>query len=233
MKNIVVKNFTAVILLVVLLLSCSKGSEAEPTEKPIANVPGSISLTLPANGEPCTAFEEVAGEPLKVSVLFKWSSSEFAETYVLRVFESQTEVIMQSSNALESKLVLDKGKSYTWSVTAKNKEGEKASNSYSFTTPGEPVGNYVPYAAVITTSFNNNTSKLNISWVGRDEDGEPLTYDVTVMEEDTLVVEYAGLEITSIDPVAFEPKTIYTIEVVSKDPVGNFSVSKVTMVSPE
>jgi len=60
--------------------------------------------------------EAVSGEPLKVSVLFQWTSSEFADDYELKVFESQNEIFSETLASLEATVELDRGKSYSWSI---------------------------------------------------------------------------------------------------------------------
>ncbi len=220
------------LLLIVGLGSCGGSDSSDPApDEP--NFPGKAQGTLPANGEPCSEFEEVPGDPSKASIFFKWTSAEFTRDYELKVFEGQNEVLREIFTSLETSIVLDKGKSYSWSVTTKNDEGETSSDTFSFTTPGEPVGNYAPYAAEITISFNIATSQMSLSWLGSDEDGDSLTYDVSIWQDGELLVTFNDLLSGAVDNVAVVQQSQYDIEVTSKDGFGNFSISKTSKTFSE
>lgn len=215
-----------VFLLLIMGLSSCGGSDSSDPGPDEPNFPGKAQGTLPVNGEPCSEFEEVLEDPSKASIFFKWTSAEFARDYELMVFEGQSEVLRETFTSLETSIILDKGKSYSWSVTARNDEGETLSDTFSFTTPGEPVGNYAPYAAEITISFNTATSEMSLSWIGSDEDGDSLTYDISIWQDGELLVTFNDLSSGTVDNVAVIPQSQYDIEVTSKDGFGNFSISK-------
>jgi hypothetical protein len=147
----------------------------------------------------------------------------------LEVFESDTEIGSVTVTTTTTELILEKGKSYSWTVTAINKNGETPSNTFSFTTPGEPIGNFVPYAAEISMHFNESSGELDISWVGNDEDGDSLTYDVIVKKNDAIIEEHSNLTVVALDSITAFGNTTYTVQVISKDPFGNFSVSSQTL----
>lgn len=225
-----------VILLFVLIVgssSCEKPKDADAVvEKTPFNTPDMAQGTLPENGESCADVEAVSGEPLKVAVLFQWTSSEFADDYELKVFESLNEIFSDTLASLEATVELDRGKSYFWSITAKNGDGETVSSTFSFTTPGEPIGNYVPYAAVITVEFNTTTSEMEVFWAGSDEDGDTLMYDLVIKEDKKILMELSNLSTDSLDAIPFIPSSAYNIEVTSKDNFGNFSISKHNEIAP-
>ncbi|MDT7830433.1 hypothetical protein RQM65_17325 [Pricia sp. S334] len=195
-------------------------------EKTPVITPCKVQGIAPENGAPCADVKAVSEEPSKVSILFQWTSSEFADGYELHVFESQNEIFSKILTSLEATVTLDRGKSYSWSITAKNGNAEITSNTFSFTTPGEAMGNYVPYAAAITVAFDAMTSDMNIFWTGCDEDGDTLTYDIIIKENETLLAEFSDLSVESLDALPFVPSSVYSIEVTSKDNFGNFSISK-------
>jgi hypothetical protein len=233
MIEIFKRNTLLLLMLITGLSSCEKSKDVDTVvEKEPINTPGMAQGTLPENGEPCADVEGVSGEPLKVSVLFQWTSAEFADNYDLRVFESQNEVYNETLTSLETTVELDRGKSYSWSITAKNDDGETVGSTFSFTTPGEPIGNYVPYAAVITVEFNAMTSEMGVSWIGSDEDGDTLTYDVLIKEDEKLLVEFTNLSVDFLDLIPFIPTSSYSFEVISKDNFGNFSISKHNEIAP-
>jgi hypothetical protein len=208
-----------------LFTSCSSGPSEEPPEQP-KNPPVKAVGVLPANGEPCSDFQSVPDEELKISILFKWDSAQNVNSYILVISEGANEVVRNTYTTIEANVILNRGKTYAWSVTSVNKDGETKSDTYSFTTPGVQLGNYAPYAANISVNFDANTSLMAASWTGADEDGDDLIYDARIFQGDTLVQESLDLTETSLDPIPFIPFTEYTIEVVSRDNFGNFSIAR-------
>ena len=215
-----------------LVVSCNDSAASDPNtdSEPQMNLPGKVQGTLPINGEPCSEFEEVDGELSKALIFFEWDSTPFAQNYEIRIFNGGNQVFIESTSSLASNAILDKGKSYTWSIIAKNAYGETTSDTFSFTTPGEPIGNFAPYAAQITLNFASDTTEMSISWIGSDEDGDTLTYDVRLWENDELFMEFNDLTISSLDPISVNPTYTYMVEVVSIDNPGNFSISKATLI---
>lgn len=233
MKNIK-STFTQLLLVsaIILLFGCEKGSSTEKQLIDETSTPGKVVGILPANGEPCADYTEVTNEDSKVLVLFNWNAAQFAQSYILVVSESSNEVFKNSFTTLNAEVQLDKGKTYTWYMISINKDKETSGDTFSFTTPGIPVGNFAPYAAEITVEFDNDTFEMQVSWLGNDEDGDSLKYDVKVLESETVLIEYSDLELTSIDPIVFSPGTTYEIEVTSMDSNGNSSKSILNIDSP-
>ncbi len=226
-----------IFLVSMLFVSCSDGGDGDegPEEPPIQNEtpPAKAVGTLPANGEPCSDYEEVASDDSRVSVRFTWNAAQFAESYTLTVLEGNNQVFNNSFSTLNTNVELDRGKTYSWSVTSVNEDGQTTGDSYSFTTPGVPIGNFAPYTAEIMVVFDEATSEMAVSWVGSDEDGDPLTYDVRVFEEGESIFESLDLTSTEIAPISFTLSTDYGIEVISKDDSGNFSISRLEVSSPD
>nr|WP_299338163.1 hypothetical protein [Allomuricauda sp.] len=227
------------LLVVMMVLSCSSGGEDSPeppvVEPPIEtiNVPAKAVGVLPANGEPCSEYETVPTDASKVLVAFQWNEAQFAQSYVLVALEDNMEVFRDTFTALQAAVELDRGRTYTWRLISRNNDGETVGDTYSFTTPGTPIGNYAPYAAAITLAFDTNTLELSVSWVGSDEDGDTLVYDVTLRENNGILVQMEDLNQDFLDPVPYLVGAEYTVEVISKDPQGNFSVSITNEKAPE
>jgi len=222
------------LLLVFALMvsSCDEPSTDEPKDDDPKILPGKSVAILPENMETCSDFSEVAGETDKASVVFKWTSAENAAGYLLQVFESETEIASKPVETTETEVILDKGKTYFWMVTAANEDGVTTSDTFSFTAPGEAVGNYVPYAAEINFEYNSSTTELDISWIASDLDGDTLIYDVIVKENATEIVVQNDLEVTNLETIDAIPGTYYWVQVKSKDPHGNFSISTHVEVLP-
>lgn len=217
------------ILITSLFSSCSSSGEETPTPPETSNLTKKAIGVLPENGEPCADYTEAVNDASKVLIAFEWNAAEYAQSYVLVVLEGSNEVYTTTINSLETEVQLDRGKTYSWFLTAINEDGETKGDAYSFTSPGTPIGNFAPYTAEIIVAFN---TRMSVSWVGNDEDGDVLTYDVTIKNNESVLVQETDYSDTSINPIDFEPSATYDLEVVSKDPNGNTSVSKTTVVAP-
>lgn len=237
MKKFFKTEVTSLIFsMLILLVSCSDGgggSDDGPEPPPPQNEtpPAKAVGALPANGEPCSDYEEVVGDDSLVSVLFNWNAAQFADSYILTVLEGSSQVFNNSFTTLSASVELDRGKTYMWSVTSVNENGQTNGDSYSFTTPGVPIGNFAPYTAEITVMFDEATSEMTVSWVGSDEDGDPLTYDVKVFEEGMSIFESLDLAVSEIGPLSFTSNADYEVEVISRDDSGNFSISSLEVSS--
>jgi len=239
MKKYFKSEFAPLIFLVLItFVSCGDGGGGsddgpEPPPPQGGAPPAKAVGTLPANGEPCSDYEEVAGDDSRVSVLFNWNAAQFADSYVLTVLEGGAEVFNNTFSTLSANVELDRGKTYSWSVTSVNGEGQTGGDSYSFTTPGTPVGNFAPYTAEITVAFDQGALEMTVSWVGSDEDGDPLIYDIEVREEGEAIFGLADLTATAIAPIPYVPGSDYEIEVISRDGSGNFSISVREVAAPD
>ncbi|MEZ4810807.1 MAG: hypothetical protein R2819_10665 [Allomuricauda sp.] len=218
--------------MIAMLFSCGGGGGGEEPPKEQKNPPAKAVGVLPANGESCSDYEEIIGNENRVLIAFKWNAAQFAQSYEVVAFYGGSEIARKSVGGLETKIELDKRKTYTWQIVSINGDGEATSNTYSFTSPGVPVGNYAPYAAEITIEFNVATSEMSISWIGSDEDGDELTYDVTVWENGSILMEEIDYTVQSMGPITFINGENYTVEIVSKDSSGNSSISKASAVAP-
>lgn len=156
-----------IILLIVLqlvIIACG-GKEDTPTPTPEAPKPsGKAVLKTPSNNQICT----------ENPVTFKWEAVEHATTYVLTVLNADGTKHKESSiSNLEETISFPKGKSFSWKVIAKNKQGETTSETRSFITEGESLVNFVPTASI---EMNDKDKTINISFY--DEDKDKLTYTV-------------------------------------------------------
>ncbi|MFA9187081.1 hypothetical protein AAGV33_07495 [Flavobacterium sp. FBOR7N2.3] len=209
-----------------LMVSCGSGGNDSP-EEPVVNLPEKPALALPVNGETCSDFTVVANNDNKAEISFTWSATAHASSYVLKVTQSGTEITSQTLTGTNYKLILDKGKSYSWTVTAKNNDGENTSATHSFTTPGNPVGNYVPYAAVINFNVNSSTSMATLSWIGKDEDSNTneLKYDIEIKEDSNVLVSLTNQTATSVADFVAKLNSTYRIKINTIDKNGSYSSS--------
>ncbi len=218
-----------------ILSSCGGGDGGGGTDTPVVpvvNLPGKASLSLPANGETCATFTAVATDNTKAEISFSWGAASYATSYVLVVTQGSTQVLSQTLTATSYKAVLDKGKTYSWTVTAKNKDGENASATNSFTTPGNPIGNYVPYAAIINFSINSSTSMASLSWIGKDEDSanSELKYNIEVKENNTVIKTLTNQTASSIADFTVVQNATYQIKITTIDKYSSASTSVMTYI---
>ncbi|WP_375325374.1 hypothetical protein [Flagellimonas sp. GZD32] len=223
--------------MLILVSSCGGGGEGEqplpePEPEPINNLPAKVIGTLPANGEPCSDYTEVSTDATKVVISFDWQTAEYTDNYELVITESSSEVFKDTYTDTNTQVELQRGKTYSWSVKSINEFGETTGDTYSFTTPGTPVGNFAPYAAEISIDFNTESMEASVSWVGSDEDGDALIFEVKVWENENLLIEEVDYTQESLELFAYIQEGSYTIEVVSKDPLGNFSISTMHIQAP-
>ncbi|RIV35712.1 hypothetical protein D2V08_03570 [Flagellimonas lutimaris] len=235
MKKVRLISRVLYVVIIPLFLSCGGGGGGEqplPEPEPSNDLPARVLGALPANGEPCSDYEEVPSDESKVLIAFNWNAAQYADSYELVVLEDNSEVFRDTFSNLETQVELQRGKTYTWSVNSINEFGETSGNTYSFTTPGTPVGNYAPYAAEISIDFNTGTMEMSIGWIGNDEDNDVLIYDVKVWENENVLMEEANYTLDSLEPVLFLNGESYSVEVVSKDTSGNFSISTMSAEAP-
>lgn len=219
-----------------LMLACGGGSGGEqpaPEPEPSNDLPTKVVGTIPANGEPCSDYEELTSDISKVEIFFSWNSAKYTNSYELVIMEGDSEIFRNTYTVLETRVALERGKTFSWSIRSINEFGETSGDTYSFTTPGTPIGNYAPYAAQITLGFDIATLEMSINWNGSDEDNDGLTYDITIMENENIILEEVGLVVDTLDPIPFIGGYNYSAEVISRDTSGNFSVSRSSAIAPK
>lgn len=226
---IIIKNIKTICFSVGLglLVSCGGGNS---DGDPVVNLPAKPNLSLPANGENCSAYTVVASDNTKAEISFSWTGAAYATSYILVLTQAGTEVLKKEISTTSYKVILDKGKTYSWTVTAKNSDGVNASATNSFTTPGNPIGNYVPYTAVINFNINKSTSIASLSWIGKDEDsttGE-LKYDIEIKKDNVVIQSLTNQTISSIADFAAVLNATYQIKINTIDKQGSYSTSIVT-----
>ncbi|MER3375331.1 MAG: hypothetical protein RIM83_11900 [Allomuricauda sp.] len=218
-----------IFVVVGIFFSCSGGEGGEQPPEDEVNLPEKAIGVLPVNGEPCSDYEEIAGNDTQVLISFNWNSARYAQSYEVIILDAGNEIVRKNVEGLQTKIELDRGKTYTWQIESINDDGSSASNTYSFTSPGIPQRNFAPYAAAITVEFDTINSEMLISWVGSDEDGDALSYDALIYQSNELIYEFNDLSDTFLPPISYILSREYSIEVTSEDSFGNFSISEVTV----
>ena len=181
------------ILIGLLLVSCSKGDDGGGTPAPVVTTPtptvpnpGKSSLSTPSNNEVCYDGEEQNDQTSLVN--FSWQGSTDTNSYDLIIINQDTNGTQIESGISEtSKQVgLTKGVSYSWRVVSKSNDSNVTTNSdtWQFYLEGEGVENHVPFAATIISPssgslVNPSDGTFLLEWEGNDPDqGDNLTYTV-------------------------------------------------------
>ena len=214
--------------------ACSSGDGGTDTNPPMdqVNLPAKAIGVLPANGEPCSEYEPILDNENRIRVAFQWNTAQFAQRYILVVMQNNSEVFRNSFTSTQTEVDLDRGATYTWRIISVNQEGETNGDTFSFTTPGTPIGNFAPYAAEITIDFDITSMDMAISWIGSDEDGDTLQYDITVQENETVIIESSNQSEDFLELISYMEGADYIVEVISRDTFGNFSVSRSNVRAP-
>ncbi|MCV6629513.1 MAG: hypothetical protein OIF50_06605 [Flavobacteriaceae bacterium] len=147
------------------ITACGGGGGSDDPDPVQPTPPGGFALTSPANNAIC------------VNGVFSWSSSLYASSYELHVKNGSGQYLSGYPKTGIS------GTSYTdnnlptstaiaWYVVAKNSDGFKESNTYSASTPGDSQVNYLPVAASVVFSYEND----NVTIVATDAEKEDISY---------------------------------------------------------
>lgn len=229
-----------------LFISCSPSGDEDPdpvnNSNPVtnptgntggttSNPPGSFSLTFPNNNEVCQEGAAIANQPNKWLIEFKWAASSNADKYEITVVESESgsEVAKSETSSTNQYIEVDKGRLYRWSVKAINEDGEYTSSQWSFYSKGGVIGNFVPYPAYnIAFEFDNNNDLLTVSWDAADEDGDSLTFDVSILENGNEIYNESGLTSSVITGIPVLLNATYQAIITVKD-----GISSTTKVSQE
>lgn len=169
-------SFTFCLLGALIIYSCSKNEPLNQTQQlktPEIPKPGNISLLQPLDNAICQG--NINKEDTTLYVEFKWESARNATNYQLRIFdENGVELHSKSTKNTSLKIEIVKNRLFTWNVTAENKSGKNTSKTFTATTSGENMPNYIPSinAVIIDKAAQTITLKF------QDQDGDTLFYDV-------------------------------------------------------
>jgi hypothetical protein len=231
--------FKKVFLLLILLIlfGCSKGSDPTPPEPSI--------LSEPINGENCKTGDSI--NDIESSVQFSWSNTSEISYHILEIKNLETGEQLSSrvipnedskSKLIYSTVTLDKGHAYQWQVISFSDnfpENSPSSDIWRFYLQGDAEQNGAPFTANLISpqageaiSLNNN-GYFNIMWEGVDPDGDSLIYTLYLDKIDgkqSPPEAFINLGSESI-LVELELNEIYYWRVFSEDPYGNNSMSQI------
>jgi len=211
----------------IVLTSCGGGGDDGPPVTPPPPTPaelGTFSLVFPENNKVCTEGDDVGTD--MITILFRWGASANATSYTIEVTQDTGEKFEATSTSTSAPLTIPKGTQFTWDVTAVLANDTKASNSgFNFYSEGITESNHTPFPASITLE-DNMDGTINIIWSGSDVDNDIENYDVmlgTTPEPNTVL---ENTTVTRIDNQSITYDTVYYLNVITTDQLGNTSNSK-------
>ena len=221
MKNLLIATLT-----LALLASCSNKDNLLDEVLPEGNTElGSFNLLFPDNNLICTEGKDLTND--EISITFMWSVSENATSYTIEIVNQDTnEVINTSSNSTSKSVALPRDTQSSWSVEANLDDITKESSQWNFYSEGTAQENFAPFPATITDT-NLSNDFVEISWKGSDLDNDIASYDLyfgSDPEDLEFIVSKTSDEGSSSQPIIYN--TDYTIQVITKDELGNTSISQ-------
>ena len=216
------KIFSA-LLMIGLVMACSTedagilpGVEDPETPPP---PPSSSALSLPANNEACEAGQGIS--PSTATVSFSWSAATNATSYDLSVTNGATNAVSTKNNITGTSTTIDleRGQTYSWKVTSKNKSSSTAdSPTWSFTLASMPGVSSLSLPendkACEVGEVNGNLAAVSFSWEAAENSD---LYDIVLTNqttnESTTFSDIEGTE-TSLE---LERAHAYTWKVIAKN----------------
>jgi hypothetical protein len=192
------KIFSA-LLMIGLVMACSTedagilpGVEDPETPPP---PPSSSALSLPANNEACEGGQGVSSSTATVS--FSWSAATNATSYDLSVTNGATNAVSTKNNITGTSTTIDleRGQTYSWKVTSKNKSSSTAdSPTWSFTLASMP--------GVSTLSLPENNQDCEVGEVNGDVASVSFSWKIA---ENTDYYELVLINQNTNEPSIFTP----------------------------
>lgn len=187
---------------------------------PEALSPQEPRLINPSDG----ATDLTAGE-----VTLEWESSDSGLEFEVE-FNGE---VHKTQNTVFPVELHERGREYTWKVTAINEFGKRSSSEeFSFTTvPNTPPNK--PSYLFPGNATDNYPDALILQWECEDPDGDSLTYDVILGIGDDLTVEETGILSTKLLVSELKTGTQYFWKVIAKDDFGGVAEGPLWTFSTE
>ena len=191
------------------------------------NPPAKSTLSAPANNKTCETGTSVSSTQSDVD--FTWGVSADTDSYDLKITDLNSNVATNKTGltTTSTKVTLDKGVPYSWTVTSKSTKSSVTtpSDTWKFYLAGTGVANYAPFPADLKAPSSGSTvkrtdGKATFTWEGSDPDsGDTLAYTLYVDTTDgkqTPSSAQTDLSVLTLD-VALDAATTYYWRVKSSD----------------
>ncbi|WP_289039188.1 hypothetical protein [uncultured Zobellia sp.] len=218
-------------ILALLLSACSNGDDTIQMPEAV-NDPVAVLLVFPEENMECN--EGVILSDAQSKVTFKWSVSEYTDSYEVNLQNLDTQNITKIESTTNSTdIILDRGSAYKWYVVSKSDKSIEIaeSESWQFYNAAQGVVNYAPFPADATnpisgSNITSSSNKVTLSWEGTDLDDDIVDYEVFYGTANPPTSSSGVLTDTTFELDVTIGSTIYW-SVKTRDKTNNFSVSEI------
>jgi len=205
----------------------------EPAEPLPHKNPTAATLIFPYNNSLCNPGADI--NPTTCTMSFDWEAGENTDSYNLVLKNLSTgETVGYPSTNTSMKIVLERGKPYSWLVISES--GSVAvtapSETWKFYVSGDGLTSYAPFPAEIISPLMADTvvtseNVITLDWEGGDIDSDITGYDVYYGTTGTPPLIESDLTESIFINAPISPGTIYFWKIITKDSQGNKSDSGV------
>lgn len=169
-------KYLSLLMMVLVMLGC--GGKDAP------KAPESSLLVFPLKDSECTTGVSISNATSEVE--FQWQTSDYTETYQIRVTNLVTNVSQNlSTTATSIKLPLEKGAPYSWFITSANTNVTETATSeiWRFYNSGFQTS-YAPFPAEIiapksgASVLRTANNEVELKWSGADVDNDIESYEI-------------------------------------------------------
>lgn len=226
---ILLKRHTYILLITLILQSCSSGSE-DIVDGGGDSVDKTPTLIFPLNDSEC--FQGTIISDTRSDVLFEWNGTESASSYILTLTNLNTNKESGiTSTETSKKVTLERGVPYSWYVIAIGERfsDQTKSSEWKFYNAGVGIQNYAPFPAEATFPIMGSTvqSNFNLTWNSSDLDGDSLSYEVFLDTNEAPTTSIASVTANEYWVSSLSSGTIYYWKIITKDSYGNESTSPI------
>jgi hypothetical protein len=222
----------SILFLSITLFNCGGGSDDGPGEVEEVVLPPEASVQIsPAKDEACNQGNVLSDTQSKVT--FSWNAAANTESYKVDVKNlSNNQSKSATSSTTSAEITLDRGTSYSWTVTSKSTETTETATSetWEFYNAAAGVENHVPYPATIVSPVNESTTSSNVvtlEWTGSDADNDIAEYEVYLDTNNPPTALESTTTSQKIENKTLVANTKYYWKVHTKDASGNISITSV------
>ena len=211
------------VFLLLTIQSCGVDSDVLEYAKDQIN----ITLIFPEDDSECT--EGIIVSDTQSELIFEWSDDNNSPytVHLTNLLSSQTELI--ASDDTDVAITLDRGVAYSWYVTGKI---NSSSEIWDFYNEGPGIESTIPYPAtaispVSGASISQTSTSVNLIWKSEDPDNDIVSYDLYFGEVKD--PELYGIDVTEtrFNDIPVEAGKNYYWKIITKDSIGNESISPV------
>jgi len=210
---------------VILVFGCSKSEDV------ILQNPTAAKLVFPFENSLCNVGTDVTDSQSKV--LFEWKPGNYTDSYkvVIKNGFNDNETTYNTTNT-EIAIVLNRATPYQWHVISESDAVNQTAQSeiWQFYNAGQGIQSYAPFSAMLyypaMAEKISNVSEVTLKWTGNDLDNDIVGYDIYFSKENDPTIFFNNLNANEL-MVPVTPNTIYFWKVITKDALGNTSVSSI------